>query len=243
MQVKPFLDLMKRAQKSRYTEFVMSNRMIMQCYDVSQDSDAGTHYMLHIPDTEEYKDKFYNQSIIIVPENVLYVYKTGHDELLEAKKKKGAKPRDCKEFIDIVYFDDMVELTFQHIIYDELIASNDIGFRYATDNHPNVQLITKTLTDLENRIKVNGLAAVVDGYKSGFYFKAMNHEQIAYGKIKLGDRKVRVPLFKSMLAGIKEPEDIKLSIQETNLKDIYVYTVQLTNKGLVDQYISYILNF
>ena len=71
----------------------------------------------------------------------------------------------------------------------------------------------------------------------------MNHEQIAYGKIKLGDRKVRVPLFKSMLAGIKEPEDIKLSIQETNLKDIYVYTVQLTNKGLVDQYISYILNF
>lgn len=243
MQIKPLLELIKRAQKSRYTEFVMSNRMIMQCYDVSQDSDAGTHYILHIPDTEEYEDKFYDQSVIIVPENVLYIYKIGHDELLEAKKKKGAKPRDCKEFIDVVYFDDMVELTFQHIIYDKLIASNDIGFRYATDSHPNVQLITKTLTDLKNRIKINGLSAIVDAYKAGYYYKIMNHSQIIYGKIDLGNIKVRIPLFKSMLAGIKMPDKFVISVQETILKDIYIYTIQLTNKGITDQYISYIINF
>ena len=47
MQIKPFLDLMKRAQKSKYINFVMHSRMIMQCYDVSQDSDIGTHYILH----------------------------------------------------------------------------------------------------------------------------------------------------------------------------------------------------
>ena len=243
MQVKPFLDLMKRAQKSKYIDFVMHNRMIIQCYDVSQDSDVGTHYILHIPENENYDDKFYDQSIIIIPENVLYIYKIGHDELLEVKKKKNAKPKDCKEFIDVVYNDDMVELTFQHIVFDELVASNEIGFRYADNTKPSVQLVTKTLNEIEDRIKVNGLAATVDGYKSGFYYKIMNHEQIAYGKIKLGDKKVRIPLFKSMLAGIKEPEDIKISIQEIKIKDIYLCTVQLTNNGLVDQYISYILNF
>ena len=137
----------------------------------------------------------------------------------------------------------MVELTFQHIVYDELIASNDIGFRYASNDNPNVNFVVKTLTTIRDRIKPNGLAATVDGYKSGFYYKSLTHEQIAYGKIKLGDKKVRVPLFKSMLAGIKEPDDIKISIQETKIKDIYVLTVQLTNKGLMDEYISYILNF
>lgn len=243
MQVKPLLELMKRAQKSRFIEFVMHDRMIMQCYDVDKDSDDGVHYILHIPDDETYNERFYNESLIIVPENVIYIYKLGHDTLLEVKKKKNAKPKDCKEFIDVVYNDDMVELTFQHIVYDELIASNDIGFRYASNDNPNVNFVVKTLTTIRDRIKPNGLAATVDGYKSGFYYKSLTHEQIAYGKIKLGDKKVRVPLFKSMLAGIKEPDDIKISIQETKIKDIYVLTVQLTNKGLMDEYISYILNF
>lgn len=243
MEVKPFLELIKRAQKSKYTELVMNNRIMVQCYDVAKDSDNGMHYILHIPDTEEYEDKFYDQSIIIVPENVLYIYKIGHDELLEVKKKKNAKPKDCKEFIDVVYRDDMVELTFQHTVFDELVASNDIGFRYATDNNPSVQLVANTLSDLESRIKVNGLAATVDGYKAGFYYRLMHHEQITYGKIYLGGKIVRVPLFKSMLNGMKDLDEFRISIQETILKDIYVYTIHLRKKGITEQHISYIINF
>jgi hypothetical protein len=243
MEVKPLLELIKRAHKSKFNKLVLNDRMLIQCYDANHDSDSGFHYILYIPTTDEYKDKFYNKSLIIYPESILNTYKDGHDEVLAIKKEKKISNKDINEFVDVIYNDDMVELVFQHVIQDKLIASNTVGCKIAEVGTYDVDLIIRTLFNLHDRIKPNGLAVRIDGYKAGYYYKIMNHAQITYSKIDIGGTKVRIPLFKSMLTGIKMPDEFLISLQETVLKDIYIYTIQITNKGLTDQYISYIINF
>ena len=48
MKLKPFIELLRRATKSKYTKFLMRDRMIMGCYSVDDDSDIGLHYILYM---------------------------------------------------------------------------------------------------------------------------------------------------------------------------------------------------
>ena len=46
-----------------------------------------------------------------------------------------------------------------------------------------------------------------------------------------------------MLVGMKDPDESYIMIEETVIPQLWVYAVQLTNKGLTEQYIGYIQNF
>lgn len=243
MQIKPLLELLRRADKSKYKTVLLMNRMLIQCYDASQDSDMGMHYILHIPDTEDYIDEFYDNQILITIKEVTEAYKLGHAEVLEKKKKTKAKPKEVNEFVDVLVDDLYIILKMQFIVLDELVSTQVVKCKRLTERDNAVQIVTNTMDTMLGRSKRGGLAVTLDGYKSGCYYKLMNHAQIAYHKIKIGGVKVRIPLFKSMLAGIKEPDDFTLSIQETNIQDVYLYTIQLKKKEILEEYICYILNF
>ena len=53
---KNFNEISKRLAKSGYKKFIVHNRMIMGFYDLTQDSDVGMHYIMHVPD--EYEDLY-----------------------------------------------------------------------------------------------------------------------------------------------------------------------------------------
>ena len=63
-----------------------------------------------------------------------------------------------------------------------------------------------------------------------------------YHVIKLGKKHVRLPLYKSMYLGTKF-DHIFMSVQETELDMIYLWTIQCEYKGITEQLICYVQSF
>ncbi|MDE5610817.1 MAG: hypothetical protein K2I90_02220, partial [Odoribacter sp.] len=57
---------------------LMKNHLLLQCYNLDIDSDDGLHYVLHIPETEEYDSSFYDEVIMLNPNEILSAYNEGH---------------------------------------------------------------------------------------------------------------------------------------------------------------------
>ena len=94
-----------------------------------------------------------------------------------------------------------------------------------------------------DRVKVGGLAITIDAARYGLYDRAMNAIEVEYEKFKIGTHKVRIPLFRSMLLGMTNLDEFFISVQETVLSNIYLYTIQLSKKGITEQLIGYIVAF
>lgn len=244
MELKPFLELLKRAMKSPYDTFLMSNRMIFQCYDISWDTDQGFHYILHIPDTEEYVDEFYDKTVILEPSAIVNCYTEGHKKLLEVKKQKNAKPKEVREEVNIRFEDGKMRIKFLYFVQDELVTKELYETNYPISPYDsNVSLVEETYYNILHRIKPGGLGIAFNGDKHGLFERALNSPDIYFFKVKLGNEKVKVPLYKSLFSGFKEWEEFFISIQETVYPGIYLYVIHFTVKGLTDQYIGYIQNF
>lgn len=244
MDPKPFITLLRRAQKSAYKTFLMNNRMLMQCYTVDEDDDIGLHYILHIPMTDEYTDAFYDETLILDPRVILTCYTVGHSKLLEKKRETKAKPKEVKEEMYFRADKNRAKLKFLYYVQDELVDTQECILQYpVTDLDPTAELITRTYYDIINRIKVGGIGVAFDGTKYNLYHHAMKSPEIYFFKVKMRDVKVRIPIYKSLFVGLKEWEEFFISIQETVLPGIFIYAIQFTVKGITDQYIGYIQNF
>lgn len=244
MEPKPFIELLRRTQKSKFKSVLMHNRMMMQCYSVDIDSDIGLHYILHIPNNELYADPFYDETLLLVPADILEVYNNGHAVLLEKKKEVSAKPKEVREEMTFSISKNVAKIKFHFIVRDELLTTTTYTTPYPVNPNDNeVETIVDCYQQMLNRIKIGGCAIALDAVREGIFHLANESVQIVYYKVKLGGVTVRVPLYKTMLLGAKAVDEFFISVQETSISSIYLYTIQMARKGLVEQFIGYILNF
>lgn len=244
MNVKPLIELLQRISKSPYKTFVMSNRMIMQCYTVDEDDDVGLHYILHIPDTDEYMDEFYDETLILDPKEILTCYTRGHSLLLEKKRAVNAKSKEIKEEAFFRIKRHKAVLKFLYYVQDDLITTEEYIFSYPIDlGRSEVSVICQTYSDMINRIKIGGIGIAFNGDDYNLYSRAMQYPDIYFFKVKMRDTKVKIPLYKSLFGALKSWDEFFISVQETILPNIYLYAVQFTAKDITEQYIGYIQNF
>lgn len=244
MEAKPFIELLRRTIKSKYKEIVMINRMMMQCYNIDEDSDVGLHYILHIPETEDYEDPFYDEAMLIVPADIITLYNEGHSVLLEKKKETGAKPKEVREELVFKKSGNHATIKFIFIAHDEIVDTKSYKFQYPISNTSKVvDNLVETYQNILDRVKIGGSAIVLDGFKYGLFDLALNSTQIVFFKIKIGEKKIKVPLYKSMLLGQKTFDNFFISVQETTLPAVYLYTIQFIRKEITEEFIGYIQNF
>ena len=247
-KLKAFLALLRRASRCRYRSVVMVNRVLIQCYNIDIDSDIGMHYTLFIPDTEGYDSPFYDLMLELVPLEILRVYTTGHKQLLELKKTKGLKPKDVNEtlYISTKTIEDctILELRFQYHAEDTIQFTAAYQMSYPLDtSRPTVENCVNTINALASRIKIGGYCMQFDALRLGIFQRALDSSDIYYHVIKMNDTKIRVPFMKSMFLGAKKFDQFIVTIQETNIPGIYVYTMLFHRENLSECFYGYIQNY
>lgn len=244
LDAKPLLELMTRASRCKFKKVFMVNHLLIQCYTVGIDSDIGFHYVLAIPDTEEYSSPFYDSLVELEPSAITKAYSTGHKILLEKKKETGAKPKEIKEELVVQFKDTKMEMKFLYYVMDELVTTAIYTSPYPVDEtRPEVENCVDTLVSTANRIKPGGSCVLIDGNRTGIFDRTMDSVQTYFHVIKINGEKVRIPFIRSMFLGSKSYDRFIVSIQETLLKSIYLFSIQLTRKGLTEQFFGYIQNF
>lgn len=241
--VKPFIELMRRASKCRFSSVLLNNRMLMQCYDIDIDSDVGMHYILHIPDDEKYSDPLYDETLVLYPKQILDAYNTGHAILTEEKKKEKAKPKEVNE--ELYFRVEKKHATFKFVYYvkDKVVTTTTCRVPYPVDqNGPAIMNIVSTYENILLRLKVGGRCVILNGIRQGILRTALTTNTIVYYIVKLNGVKVRVPLYKSMFLN-STYDQVFISLQETELDMIYLLTIQTERGGIIEQLISYVQNF
>lgn len=244
LDAKPFIELMTRATRCKFKKIFMVNHLLIQCYTVDIDSDIGFHYVLAIPDTEEYGSPFYDELVELEPSAITKTYSTGHKIFLERKKEIGAKPKEVKEELVVQFKATKLEIKFLYYIRNELVTTSVYTSPYPVDEtRPEVENCIETLVSTANRIKPGGSCVLIDGNRTGIFDRTLNSVQTYFHVIKINGEKVRIPFIKSMFLGSKSYDRFIISVQETILKNIYLFSIQLTKKGLTEQFFGYIQNF
>ena len=244
---KPFIEILRRATHCRYSTLIMNNRMLMQCYDIDTDSEVGLNYALFIPnsDNKKYEDGFYDQTLIFNPTAILGQYSKGHKYIEQRRKETSLKPKDAKEELCFHIIDNTTaELRFMFYLQDELIISTNYVLQYPIDIHTKeVENCLQTYDNLMTRIRPGGACLIFDGLRYDLQNKALECPEIYHFIVRYAGKKIRIPLLRSMFSGIKNVDTLFLSIQESTLTDIFVYSFQYTKKDLTEQYWGYLLNY
>ena len=245
LEIKSFLELMRRASKCRYKTVLQVNHVLMQSYSIDVDSDEGMHYALFIPMNESsYEDPFYDLIIEYTPSDVLKTYSTGHKKLLELKKEQGGGKIKISEELVVQEKKGRMEFKFLYYLKDELVCTETWSTPYPVDQtRPEIENIANTLDNAIERIKPGGACVLIDGTRTGIFRRATESSDIYYHTVKINGTKVQIPLLKSMFLGNKQLDECILSIQETVLKNIYLWTLMMTRKGLSECFYGYIMRF
>ena len=249
IELKPFITLLRRAVKCRYSMVYMMNHLLIQCYSIDIDSDIGLHYVLFIPDTEEYDSPFYDELLELYPSEILKVYSEGHKVLLDYKKEKSLKPKDVYEELHVTEKTSdsgisVKEIKFLYYANDSLIHTAVYQIPYPVDiSKPSADNCVNTLTALMGRIKPGGYCMRLDGLRLGIFNRAMEYPDIYYHIVKLNGTKIRLPLMKSMFLGSKKFDSFIITLQESTIPGIYVYCLMFHRDGISECFYGYIQNY
>ncbi|MCM1531901.1 MAG: hypothetical protein NC114_06475 [Ruminococcus flavefaciens] len=235
---KGFLTLLKRATRSKYQTLLMSNRLLMQCFDLDVDSDVGLHYILPIPDTEEYQSEFYDQTVLLNLPDIIKNYNMAHKEVDAYRKANKYKPKDLVEEVYLV--ENELKIAFR--VADQSMCTLSIPVIRPTDIDHDVMNIMKQYNLLLDRIKPGGICMEIDGVYQGLQERINSTPEIYYYVLKNAGMKIRVPLFRSMFLGIKEVDLFKFNVQETLMTDVYIMTYQIAKNGIEEIFWGYIVN-
>lgn len=253
-----FTDVCKRAAKSDFKSFIVHSRMVMGFYDLSQDSDIGMHYVLHIPD--DYGNVF-DKSFIW--ENDLFIKRLNElrHKIKTERTNLKLPPRTVTE--EMCWREDgetlIIETRLQihklvppppdskrkTPILGDVIA--DLGFEmeckmFCDNNAPaEVDNMLRSLVNMIDRMGDKIITA--DILQNDLVQTIQNCPRIFYCKLSAFGETIQVPLMKSFLRGINIFDYLYVNVYPTNIKGIYIYLITLSAKGLTDRYISYIQNF
>lgn len=245
IDLKPFLELMRRASKCRFKQVVMANHLLIQCYSVDNDSDVGMHYVLVIPkNNPAYDYSLYDYTMIISPSQMVKTYNIGHKKASEFKKEHGLKPKSMNEELYVQPRENGLEFKFLFYGADELIDTESIIVPFPVDQtNPMLENITQTLENLIDRIKPGGSCVLMDGNRLGIFRRTIESPDIYFHTIRINGKKVRIPFIKSMFQGNRSLDRFYISVQETNIENIYVYTIALEKDDIVELFCGYLQNY
>ena len=245
MEAKPLISLLKRMAKCKYNTVVMTNRMFLQSYDIGIDSTIGLNYILYIPDTDAYQDSFYDETLIL-NQRILKEYAAEHKRVEAIRKEKKLNPKQLHEEFHLIKENGHTALKFSYILDDVPYSTVtcDLG-TYPVDLYDSmVENVVNSYQSLLKRIKMNGIGFVQDGMLYNLTKAATDTRGVVYHVIRYdnGTKRIRVPIIKSMLS-MDKPDRFLISVQETELDGIFVYSLQFTKGEITDQFWGYILNF
>ena len=245
VELKPFIALMKRAVKSKYKSVYIINRMIMQCYSIDIDSDVGLHYVLPIPDLPEYDSELYNMLLKLYPADIVKTYTDGFKECDTERKNRKLKPRDMVEELFIQENDsNEVEFKFIYYLSDQVYTTRTISHIQVMNEYDSeIVNCTQTLDNIYHRLKAGGFGILLDGLRSGIMLRAYESNTIHFHVITVDQKKIRIPFMKSMFLGSVKWDSVLITIQETNIDNIYIFALQLTRDNLSEIFFGYIQNF
>lgn len=245
MEAKPLISLLKRMAKCKYSTVVMTNRMFLQSYDIGIDSTIGLNYVLYIPDTDAYQDSFYDETLIL-NQKILKEYALEHKRVDAIRKEKKLNPKQLHEEFHLIKENGRAALKFSYILDDVPYSTVtcDLGM-YPVDLYDSmVENVVNSYQSLLKRIKMNGIGFVQDGMLYNLTKAATDTRGVVFHIIRYdnGTKRIRVPIIKSMLS-MDKPDRFLISVQETELDGIFVYSLQFTKGEITDQFWGYILNF
>lgn len=240
----PFITLLKRAVKSGYGNYlIMKDRMFINSYDPDSDSDHGYHYMLLIPQTEEFADEFYDTTMMINPTVIVSAYEERLSELTELRKNRKLRPKDAIVHMSYKHTDGYLKLIFEYQLVDEVVDTSSVCIKDMQSVDSKVELMVHTFNVLSDRIDYEYPTICIDGLRSGFVDKALASVRVCYVDLKLGGIAIKLPLIRSMLNGNKTFEKFDVLINRTVMKNIYTYTINYIAKGVEEIFLGYIQNF
>ena len=244
IELKPFLNMLRRATHCGFPTVIMNNRMLMQCYNLDIDSDVGLHYIMHIPDDYDPLTDFYDRTMVLNPREILKAYGTGHKELDTIRKEKKMMPKSTTEQLEFHEHKHHLDLEFHFYLAGEEITTTTVTVISPFDvNSPEIENCTKTYDTLMSRIKRGGACLAFDGLRLGLQPRIVECPEVYRYQVKYGGKRVSVPFTKSMFLGIKDPDKFLFSIQETLMDDIYVLSISLEKKGLTEQFWGYVVQY
>ena len=140
--------------------------------------------------------------------------------------------------------EDALEIKFLFYQQEHLLTTHSYLTPYPIDQtEPAAENCVKTLEAMADRIKPGGSCVILDGLRLGLLQRTLESVQIYHHVIKINGEKVRLPLAKSMFLGNKQFDQFLITVQETTMNDIYLYTIALTRKGITECFVGYLQNY
>ena len=239
-----FIKLLRRAVHSGFPRLLMHGRMLMQCFNVDDDGEVGMNYVLHVPDTDDYDDPFYDEDVIFNVRDVMNTYTKGHRDIDGIRKELGEKSKAVSEEVRL---DEDGRFIFTFILNgerDTIISIESVDVTYPIDPASGmVRNVEQSYNNLIGRIRLGGACLTYDGLRFGLQRYAMECSEVYTFIVKFHGRKLSVPLTKSMFGGIRELDSFTLSVQEANIDGLYVYALSLMKAGIAETYWGYIIQY
>lgn len=244
IELKPFLNMLRRATRCGFSSVLLNNRMLMQCYNLDVDSEVGLHYVLHIPDDQDPLCDFYNLTLLLKPREILKVYSEGHKALDAERKEQKLTPKAASEVLEYHEHKHHIDLEFHFYLAGEEFQTQEYSIPYPVDESiPEVENCVKAYDQLLDRIKHGGACLAFNGTRMDLQRRIVECPEIYRYQIRYHGKKLSIPFTKSMFLGIKELDRFFFSVQETTMDDIYVYSISLEKKGIIEQFWGYLLQY
>lgn len=244
IELKSFIDMLRRATHCGYPSVILHNRMFLQCYNLDIDAEIGLNYVLHIPDKALENTDFYDHTLEIKPREILKVYGEGHKELLEKRKEEKLPAKTSSETLEYEEHKHRLTLKFRFYLAGEEVITKEYDIPLGlSDNSPIVENCLKSYMDLMDRIKLGGSCLLFNGSRQDLQRRIVDYPGIYRYRIRYQGKRFTIPFTKSMFLGIKEVDQFFFSIQESTVENISVFALSLEKKGIVEQFWGYVLEF
>ena len=256
-----------------FTEMLLFNHMAMNCYNVEIDSDTGMHTIVYVPDEypDLYDGPVLVKATEIL--NLIRTQQKAVSEIRTEKKlppkcaeselfyertetgidlkfkfslydqqtiqytEYTIKPRKKKGISDIV------EKTKDKVVCGDCIYEKEVSYHmdYVSVANPIVANIVQTYYSMLERAK--GDPVVIDGLAEGIYEKVNAQASLYYHSVVVNKKIVKIPFIRSMFRNLSKFEEFRISVQETNLRRIYLYVLHFKSKGICEQHIAYVQEY
>lgn len=234
---------LKRCIKAGYNEVMLVNNMMVYCYDPETDDDIGMHYILHVP-TENCD--LYDSRVVINCSELLAVATEFDTEMTKIRKEKKMKPSEYHVDCSYLCIDEGVQIAFIFKLTGEVTRMSS----YHAKKHDEKAIalsanINKAFHKLAKikRYDTDGKDIIqLDVLNSDFFDDILEIPRVIYKKVKVNGTSVKIPFIKSFLHGFKKFDQYLVTVSETVIPDVYIYTQGFTVDGIMEEFLSYIVN-
>ena len=251
-----------------FSEMLIHNHMAMNCYDIDQDSDIGQHMIIHMPDSwpdmydgpyiikpqeilnfvNEYQRKLKDEKDErnLPPKSQRIELEYEKDEtgitlyFIFALDKWEKRPYTDISFKFTKTKKEVIEKCKEKLLNCGEIfrMEKSIRFPYVDEDNPIVENILRTYTNMVHRV-TDDYPVIINGIDHAIYEKVCENVRFYHYPVTINGRTIQVPLIKSMFRGLSKFDEFYLIVRETSIRNVFLFVLHFTSKGLTEQHIGY----